>query len=122
MAGKPTYVDRNGDIVYRPPYMESRSRLGVWPLASDGAALQRVLDVALNQPSGGAVTYRPLLPAVLLVLANIDQVSSLDARDRECGWVPEQDVCFWILAGAYKNVGGKEELDPLAFYIPYIWV
>lgn len=122
MAGKPTYVDRNGDIVYRPPYLESQSRLTVWPLASDRAALQRVLDVALNQPAGGAVAYRPLLPAALLVLANIERVSSLDPRDRECGCVPEQDICFWILAGAYKNVGGKEELDHLAFYIPYIWV
>jgi hypothetical protein len=123
MPDKPRYVDRPGDVVFRPPYLQARTLLTAWPLPSDAAALQKVLDVALNEPSGGAVEYRPLLPMVLLVLADIKQVSSLDPRDAGRGWVPEQDICFWILAGAYKkDAAGKSVLDHIAFYIPYIWV
>jgi hypothetical protein len=120
---KPSYVDRNGDIVYRPPYLQAGTLLTGWVLPSDIGALQKVCDEALNKPSGGAVEYRPLFSSVLLVLADIKKVSSLDPRDKLRGWVPEQDICFWILTGAYKDAGGgRKVLDHLAFYIPYIWV
>src|ERR1700722_17185094 len=123
MAVKPTYVDRGGDIVFRPPYQQTDALVTAWPMLSDTAALQRVLDVALNQPSGGAVEYRPLLPMALLMLAQINKVSSLDPRDSQRGWVSEQDICFWILTGAYvKDASGNAVLDHVAFYIPYIWV
>jgi len=79
---KPKYVDRNGDIVFRPPYLQSDTFLTAWPLRSNQAALQEVLDVALNRPSGGALTFRPLFPVVLLVLANIAKVTSLKSARR----------------------------------------
>jgi hypothetical protein len=122
---EPQYVDRNGDVVYRPPYLQAGTRLTGWVLPSQETALQKICDQALNAPSGGAVEYRPLLPMVFLVLADIQKVSSLDPRDAQRGWVPEQDICFWILTGAYKDDGsgtGKKVLDHVAFYIPYIWV
>jgi hypothetical protein len=117
-SGKPRYVDRSNDIVYRPPYLQSHTKLTGWALPSDLSALQSVCDQALNRPTGGALEYRPLFSSVLMVLADIQKVSSLDPRDAQRGWVPEQDICFWILAGAFKN----GTLDHLAFYIPYIWV
>jgi hypothetical protein len=118
----PKYADRNCDIVFRPPYLQADTFLTAWPILSDQAKLQAVLDTALNIPSGGALTFRPLFPVVLLVLANIGKVSSLDPRDSQRGWVSEQDICFWILCGAYTTVNGQEVLDHVAFYIPYIWV
>ena len=119
----PQYVDRNGDIVYRPPYLQAGTKLTGWVLPSNQAALQKVLDDALNTPSGGSVEYRPLFSSVIMVLADIAKVSSLDARDKNRGWVPEQDICFWILTGAYVDDGsGNKVLDHIAFYIPYIWV
>jgi hypothetical protein len=122
-SGNPQYVDRNGDIVYRPPYLQAGTRLTGWVLPSTQAALQKVCDDALNVPSGGAVEYRPLFSSVLMVLADIEKVSSLDPRDKERGWVPEQDICFWILTGAFVDDGsGNKVLDHIAFYIPYIWV
>ena len=120
---KPLYADRNGDIVYRPPYLQAGTFLTAWVLPSDINALQKICDDALNKPSGGAVEYRPLFSLVLMVLANIEKVSSLDPEDSKKGWVPEQDICFWILTGAYVDDGsGTKVLDHIAFYIPYIWV
>jgi hypothetical protein len=112
------YVERDGETVYRPPYLEADTFLTSWVLPSKMEALQEVLDVALNRPSKGKVEYRPLLPAVMMVLADIQRVSSLDPRDKDRGWIDEQDVCFWMLCGGYKD----KKLDRLAWYIPYIWV
>lgn len=119
---KPTYVDLDGETVYRPPYKQSGIHMTAWPLKASRAALQVVCDKAFNQPSGGAVEYRPMLSTVLLAFANIPKVSSLDARDQNRGYVDEVDICFWMLVGAYKEKNGKKELDHLVWYIPYIWV
>ncbi len=119
---KPTYVDLDGETVYRPPYEQAGTHLTAWPLKADRNALQAICDKAFNQPSGGAVEYRPVLSTVLLVFANIEKVTSLDSRDKSRGWVDEVDICFWMLVGAYKEKNGKKELDHLVWYIPYIWV
>lgn len=115
---KPLYVERDGETVYRPPYEQRDTRLSGWLLRSDRAALQRILDRDLNHPSGGAVDYRPLTSTVLLSIADIRQIHSLDARDAQYGWIPEIDVCVWVLTGAFKD----GELDHVAWYVPYIWV
>jgi hypothetical protein len=120
-SGQPLYVDRSNDIVFRPPYLQTNAKLTAWVLPSNLTALQAVCDNALNNPMGGAsatTQYRPILGAVFLVLAQMQKVSSLDPRDSQRGWVPEEDVCFWILTAAYVN----GQFDHLAYYIPYIWV
>lgn len=119
---KPFYVERDGETVYRPPYEQRDTSLTGWLLRSDRPALQKILDRDLNLPSGGAVDYRPLTSTVLLSIANIRQIHSLDARDSQFGWIPEVDVCAWILTGAFKKEHGRDELDHLAWYVPYIWV
>jgi len=55
------------------------------------------------------------------VLADIGKVSCSGAGAPQ-GWIPEVDVCTWLLCGAYKLVNGRRELDHLAWYVPYIWV
>jgi hypothetical protein len=119
---KPEYVDRDGETVYRPPYLQKDTFLTGWLLKSSKPALQKLLDHDLNNPAGGAVDYRPLTSAVLMSLANIQEVSSLDPRDRKKGWIDEVDICFWVLAGAFKEERGRKELDHLVWYVPYIWV
>jgi hypothetical protein len=119
---KPLYVERDGETVYRPPYEQRDTFLTGWLVPSDKNSLQKILDQAFNLPSGGAVDYRPLSSAVLLSIANIRQIHSLDPRDSQRGWIPEVDVCVWILTGAFKRVNGRSELDHIAWYVPYIWV
>lgn len=119
---KPEYIERDGETVYRPPYEQRDTLLNGWLLRSSKVALQKILDRDLNHPSGGAVHYKPLTSTVLLSFANIKQIHSLEARDAGRGWIPEIDVCVWILAGAFKTEHGHEELDHMAWYVPYIWV
>ena len=116
---KPLYVERDGQqLIVRPPFLQSDTFLTGWLIKADTAALQRMLDVAFNIPSGHAVDYRPLFSSVLFTFADIPEVSSLDPRDAHYGYAPEGDVCIWVVVGSY--VDGL--LDRIFFYLPYIIV
>ena len=119
------YVDRDNDTVYRAPYEQANTFLTAWLVPSSRAAQQKILDDHQNVPSGAVVAeYRALLTHAMFVFANISQVSSLDPRDSQRGWIPEVDICFWILAGVYVTPkgGGEKVLDRIVWYVPYIWV
>jgi hypothetical protein len=123
MMERTTYINRDNEVVYPPPYEQADTFLTAWVLPSPKAKQQAILDAALNRCSGGQpFEYRPLLSRALLVLANIGRVSSLDPKGSRLGWIPEVDICTWILCGAYKLDKGKRVLDHLAWYLPYIWV
>ncbi len=123
MGQRATYVDRDNETVYRPPYEQADTFLTSWIIPSPKAAQQAILDAHLNTCSGGQpFEYRAVISQIMLVFANITKVSSLDPRDSQRGWVPEVDICTWILCGAYKMVNGQRQLDHLIWYVPYIWV
>jgi hypothetical protein len=123
MSEQATYIVRDNEIVYPPPFEQADACLTAWAVPSPKEKQKAILDAQLNACSGGEpYEYRPLLSNALLVLANIGKVSSLDPSAAQLGWTPEVDVCTWILCGAYKLVNGKRKLDHLAWYLPYIWV
>lgn len=115
---KPTYVELDGGMVFRPPYLQDKTFLTAWLLRSDKRAQQALLDRAFNHPSGGAVDYRPIFSSLIFSFANIERISSLDPKDRGYGYTTEVDTCFWMLTGAYKHGA----LDHIAWFVPYIWV
>ena len=116
---KPRYVERDNEIIYRPPFLQADTTLTAWMVKGDRAAMQAVIDQQLNQPSGGKpYTYKALLSHAMFVLADIPQVRSTDPRDAQRGWCAETDVCFWILTAAYVG----DQIDHIAWFIPYIWV
>lgn len=123
MVEKPTYIVRDNEIVYPPPYEQAETLLTAWVLPSPKEKQKAILDAHLNRCTGGQpFEYRPLLSHVMLVLADIKKVTSLDPEAAKYGYIPEVDICTWILCGAYKLVNGKRELDHLVWYVPYIWV
>lgn len=123
MVEETTYIVRDNEIVYPPPYQQSDTCLMAWGVPSPKAKQKAILDAQLNACSGGQpFEYRPMLSRALLVLANIAKVTSRDPSAADLGWIPEVDVCTWVLCGAYNSVNGKRELDHFAWYLPYIWV
>jgi hypothetical protein len=123
MSERATYIPRDNEIVYPPPYQQADTLLTAWMLPSPKAHQRAILDAHLNTCSGGQpFEYRPLLSRVMLVLADIGKVTSLSPAAAQFGWIPEQDICIWILCGAFKLVDGVRVLDHLAWYVPYIWV
>ena len=112
------YVELDGGIVPRPPYLQKNTSLTAWFLRSDKSAQQALLDRAFNHPSGGAVDYRALTGHAILSFAGIQSISSLDPVDSGKGHSDEVDIVFWIPAGAYRD----GVFDHLVFFCPYIWV
>lgn len=123
MVKKPNYVVRDNEIVYPAPYKQTDIYLTSWVLSSSKEKQQAILDAHLNTCCGGKpFEYRPLLSTVLLVLADIKRVTSIAPETSNLGYTPEQDICIWMLCGAYKLVNGKRVLDHVVWYLPYIWV
>ena len=119
---QPRYVERGGEQTYAAPFRQTGTRLRAWPLAADPAALQRLVDRYLVAPTGGALSYRPMLSSVLLAHAPIGATRSLTAPDAEYGWTGETDLAFWVLVGRGRTVAGRWELDQLLWFLPYVWV
>lgn len=116
---KPRYVERDNEIIYRPPFLQADTTLTAWMVRGNRDAMQAVVDRQLNQPSNNTpYTYKALLSHAMFVLADIPQVRSTDPRDSQRGFIAETDVCFWVLTAAYVG----DRIDHIAWFIPYIWV
>lgn len=121
-SGNPLFVPRGGEQVFCQPVELEHVRFTSFLFHADSAALQAVCDRYLNVPSGGAVHYRPLLPRVVLGVADIGRVFPALGPDHEKGWVSEIDVAFWMPVAAYTTILGVTFTERLAWFIPYVFV
>jgi uncharacterized protein with NAD-binding domain and iron-sulfur cluster len=118
----PRYIGTGvGLPVFQGPYMQEEAALAAFPIKADPARLKDICDKYLNGPAGGEYVYIPLLPYVLLVLANMT-VYSLAPAERNIGTMKETDVCFWILTVRYKKHGATYLPDRLVWFIPQLFV
>jgi uncharacterized protein with NAD-binding domain and iron-sulfur cluster len=118
----PEYVSRGGDVVLRPPFEQTGTRLYAFFFRARKEALVALCDRHLNIPARGAVTYRPFAPFVALVCADIEKIRSLDPRDARKGWLSEQDVGFWIPVMGGHMDGDRFVSTHAAWFLPYIFV
>lgn len=116
------YVERGGEQTFAAPFRQTGTHLRAWPLEADPVALQGVCDRYLNDPSEGAVSYRPMLSSVLIAAAPIAATRSLTPPDSGYGYTPETDLAFWMLVGRGHVEGGEWKLDRLLWFLPYVWV
>jgi hypothetical protein len=121
-SGQPRFVPRGGEQVFCQPLELRQVRFSSFLFHADGAALQGVCDRYLNEPSGGAVHYRPLLPRVVLGVADIGRVFPIDSPDERKGWVSEIDVAFWVPVAAYSKLLGVSFTERMAWFLPYVFV
>jgi len=85
-------------------------------------ALQDLCDRYLNQPSGGAVEYRPLSQYVLLSFVDVQSLSCEKPNYRHIGWTPEHEVAFWVPTAAISRIRGVPVAERLVWFIPYMFV
>jgi hypothetical protein len=119
---QPLYVPRGGEQVFSQPLELRQVRFTSFLFHADTAALQGLCDRYLNGPSGGALRYRPLLPRVLLGVADVGRVFPIDSPDHLKGWVPEIDIAFWVPVARYTKHLGISFTERLAWFLPYVFV
>lgn len=93
-AATGNFVERPGELVMRPPFLLEQVRMTSLAFAADRGALQKVLDQSFAGPTDGSVRLVAVAPVVLLVVAVVGQVRSLERE----GGMSEVDVGFWIPA------------------------
>jgi hypothetical protein len=119
---QPLFVPRGGEQVFCQPLELCQVRFTSFLFPADAAALQALCDRYLNGPSGGAVRFRPLLPRVLLGVADIGRAFPVQSPDERKGWVPEIDVAFWVPVARTGKLLGVSFTEEVAWFIPYVFV
>ena len=112
---RPPYIPRGGDLAMMPPLALTSATMYSFLVPADLGALTTMIDAQLNAvtaPSG--TTYRPLMPAVSIVCADIKKSFSTTRPDAQKGWMAERDFGVWV--PVVDNKGR------IAWYLPYVFV
>jgi hypothetical protein len=117
----PSYVDRGGRQVLRPPILCEKVGLHGFMFEADHDALQRLCDRYLNHPSGGRFKYVPLVPRVIILCANTEKLKSENPTDHDLGFMSEIDVAFWVPVKQINRTPGSERAK-LTWFLPYVFV
>jgi hypothetical protein len=106
---------------YPQPYTAERTRFYAFLLEADAQQLRALCNKYLNGPAQGQVDYHPLVPRVMLGVADIRKFD-VGATDNRPFWTPEIDVAFWVPVVAVKQVGGVYVVERFAWFLPYLFV
>jgi hypothetical protein len=102
---------------FSPPYDATGVRVYEFVLRTDPDALARICDVLLNEPSGGALGYKPLFPFVFLSFVDIARLNAAEPPQSNIGWFRERDVAFWFLTLATKHPERGQAIAGLPYYV-----
>jgi hypothetical protein len=119
---RPEYVDHGGQQVFCQPLELHGVRFYSFLLEADGQALRELCDQRLNRPAGGQVEYHPLVPRVLLGVADIGKAFCVSPPDSAKGWIREVDVAFWVPVAAVRRDDGRARVERVAWFLPYVFV
>jgi hypothetical protein len=110
---RPDYIARGGDLVMAPPLQLRSTTMYSFLVDADLAALTALCDAQLNAVTGPGRVYKPLLPAVAIVCADVTDSFSLTPPDSQKGWMSERDFGIWVPVIANGTIG---------WYLPYVFV
>lgn len=119
---RPPYVRRGGCLECNISIAMEGTTLYSFVSPANYDALVTLCNRDLNHVSRDGLIYRPLLPMVALVCANVAKSYSLYPPDRMKGWMPERDYSFWVPLVAGTTHRGVFVLERLAWYMPYMFV
>jgi hypothetical protein len=111
----PDHVERGGRQVWRPPYAARHAEVFGFMLPADRSAIDLLLQRDLVEPSYGAVDYRAAFDFIIVVVADIGQMSCAEPPDSHLGFVREREVGVWCLV-ADMHAAGR-----LVWYLPYVF-
>jgi hypothetical protein len=118
----PPYIARGGDLVMAPPLELEATTMYAFLAGADLAALTALIDTQLNAVTGGSTIYKPLLPMVSIVCADVANSFSQTPPDSTKGWMSERDFGIWVPVVAGTEVGGVFVPARIGWYLPYVFV
>jgi hypothetical protein len=121
---RPPYIQRGGDLVMAPPLQLLDTTMYSFLVDADYGALTRMIDQQLNAVTAGIsdIVYKPLLPMVSIVCADLVQSYSTTPPDSQKGWMGERDFGVWIPVVAGTIERGAWKPGRICWYLPYVFV
>jgi uncharacterized protein with NAD-binding domain and iron-sulfur cluster len=112
---RPAYIHRGGDLAMMPPLALTNATMYSFLVNADIGKLTNMCNAHLNAiTAASGVTYKPLMPAVSIVCADIKKSYSTTPPDSEKGWMAERDFGVWV-----PIVDNKGRIG---WYLPYVFV
>jgi hypothetical protein len=115
------YIDSASLQVFPPPSLCQDVTQYIFFIKGQQAKLQQLCDKFLNEPSGGAVHYRPRLPFVMLTFQHVGRLSSGAEGFQDRGHTSEHEATFWVPVSDYKKHGADELCKKVELFIPFIY-
>jgi hypothetical protein len=116
------WVEYTSQLTYRMPgRLEGIELVGFALLPRDPAALGRLADQMLNDPSGGALDFRPL-PFVLVTFCRYAKLYSLAEPDCQRGAITYSEVALWTFMVAARDLRRGLPRGRICVYLPYLFV
>lgn len=109
MSEKPDFVRLPGDVVGMPPYEAHNALLQILLIKGDRSTQQDYVDLTLNHPSNGGVSFRAVNDHVLVTALYVSSIRSTDVLDGAKGVVQEWDIGFWTLISGGKTNGPERQ-------------
>ena len=110
----PRYVERGGEVVYRPPFCARDVSMWVFLVEADLECLDEVCRRTFTYPTDGAVEMVPLGPYVVVSFVNIRELGSGPPDDR-LGTLPELESSLWFPVLDTKR-------KRFVWHVPYMFV
>jgi Acetoacetate decarboxylase (ADC) len=115
----PQYVDYGALMTPPAPFRSLDTTLyGFWAQA-DPERLRALCAKVFSEPSGGAVSCRPISRHLMITWGQIARVSSRTPPYDQRGGVAEPQVAIWVPVLLRDPTRSGERL---AMFIPYIWL
>lgn len=115
------YINSPSLQVFPPPSLCQDVTQYVFFLKGQQSRLKALCDTFLNEPSGGAVDYRPRLPFVMLTFQSVGRLSSAAEGFQDWGYTSQREATFWIAVSDYKKHGADERCKKVELFVPYIY-
>jgi len=115
------YIPRDGDLLPLQPFRAKGATLNWFVTGARMEALQALCDSELNFDRASPVEYRPFVPLVCFIAAQIEKLHPRDPVVNR-GWMPERDFAFWVPVMAGREVDGVFKAERFGFYNPYMFV
>ena len=114
-ATGPTFIPRG--LVFPQPVICEGMDMYSFLIRGTRQNLQALCDVYLNNPSNGAVQYRPMSAVVTITITDTKKIRSADPVYSQMGYVPEREAAFWVNVENAKSPG-----DDVSFFMPFLYV
>ena len=118
----PRFVQFGAVTTLPAPYLCESAELHGFFFRADHERLLELCKKVFQEPTGGAVDYRPLGAHVLLTFGRIKRIRPQTPPFDEWGTLSEDQVVIWIPVVAVDDRGALLEAHKFAMFVPYIWL